>query len=257
MNGVSTFFAFLSLFALLLIPVGLIRPRWLKLKTRVSGFFACLYAFAAFAGIGMLLDPETGPAEALVMLVGVGVWHMLVVGWCMAFRKVSDPKFQAAKNERINNVTDKVIAATNRSHAKFDRFVQNKIDDLQQKTETKKERRPASKFPSQETINSDKLAEFEESLTTIWAGSTKTIEFTYEKPFERGRSRRRVDVEELMYDAKGRIILRGHCHERGDERTFREDRILTKIKCGSKRYDFDEWCEELLGVDLYEVVPVR
>jgi hypothetical protein len=110
---------------------------------------------------------------------------------------------------------------------------------------------------SLEVRNPQRLAEFEESLTTIWAGSTKTIEFTYEKPFERGRSRRRVDVEELMYDAKGRIILRGHCHKRGEERTFREDRILTKIKCGSKRYDFDEWCEELLGVDLYEVVPVR
>lgn len=111
--------------------------------------------------------------------------------------------------------------------------------------------------PNPDVVNSSKLAEFEESLTTIWAGTTKTIEFTYEKPFGDRRSRRRVDVEELMYDTKGRIVLRGYCHEKGEERTFRESRIRTKIKAGSKRYDFDEWCEELLGVDLYEVVPAR
>ena len=27
--------------------------------------------------------------------------------------------------------------------------------------------------------------------------------------------------------------------------------ITTKIKAGSKRYEFEEWCEEVLKVDVY------
>lgn len=140
---------------------------------------------------------------------------------------------------------------------KAEDYAKAKSEAIEQKLQAEKQRSTRQHADNPDAIAPDKLAEFEESLTTIWAGDSKTVEFTYEKPFGRGRSRRRVDVEELMYDAKGRIILRGHCHERGEERTFREDRIITKIKAGSKRYDFDEWCEELLGVDLYEVVPVR
>lgn len=253
MEGLSIFFALLSLLSLLALPVALIRPRWLKVETRLTAVFACLYAFAGSAGIGMLIDPESdsGVEDAAALILGLGVWHMIALGIRWWYRKTRDPIFQASVHKRLDRFEEKGKATIK----KAEDYAKAKSAAIEQKLQAEKQRTSRRPVDNPDAINPEKLAEFEESLTTIWAGTTKTIEFTYEKPFGDRRSRRRVDVEELMYDSKSRLVIRGYCHEKGEERTFRESRIRTKIKCGSKRYDFDEWCVELLDVYLHEVVP--
>ncbi|MGP7732853.1 WYL domain-containing protein [Oceanimonas smirnovii] len=254
MNGLAILFAIPSFSSLLALPVALFRPGWLRMKSRLTAVFTCLYTFTGFAGIGMWLDPEAeqGFNEAFALVAAVGFWHLIFLGARKLTRKSKTSKTPSPIAHRSSFYQEGKPETT---------IIVGQSVQPTSEAEVKKSagssRKVATPQASDDVMSAEKLAEFEESLTTIWAGDAKTVEFTYEKPFGRGRSRRRVDVEELMYYAKGRIILRGHCHERGEERTFREDRILTKIKTGSKRYDFDEWCEELLGVDLYDVVPVR
>lgn len=205
----------------------------------------------------MWLDPQSsaGPEGGTVLLVVFGCLHLIILGAGWLFRKSTAPAFHESMQKRIDQLEAKSKSPLKRLEA----YAKEKAEavSVPDKQSVEPVRKVVKPTTFDGAISPEKLAEFEESLTTIWAGDTRTIEFTYEKPFGRGRSRRRVDVEEMMYDAKGRIILRGQCHERGEERTFREDRILTKIKSGFKRYEFDEWCEELLGVNLYEVVPAR
>ncbi|MGU5526595.1 WYL domain-containing protein [Aeromonas caviae] len=93
---------------------------------------------------------------------------------------------------------------------------------------------------------------WESELTTAWAGDTDDIEFTYvNKKGE--RTRRSVTVEELLYNESMEFYIKGYCHARGEQRTFKADNIDTKIKVGSQQLDFDDWCERKLGIDLYDL----
>ena len=94
------------------------------------------------------------------------------------------------------------------------------------------------------------LADWEDDLAVIWAGSTSTIEFSYTN--RKGqKSRRKVDPQELCIDRRNRLILIGFCRERGEKQTFSESSISTMIKVGSRRYDnLYEWVEEALDVDV-------
>ncbi|CAJ1760360.1 hypothetical protein LMCDFJHI_00131 [Aeromonas salmonicida] len=93
----------------------------------------------------------------------------------------------------------------------------------------------------------DSLHAFEDSLTVMWAGDTKPVEFTYVDR-EGDRTRRTLKVEEVSFNDRGQFYLRGICLSRNERRTFKVDNIATKLKVGSKRYDFEEWCVELLDI---------
>lgn len=93
----------------------------------------------------------------------------------------------------------------------------------------------------------DSLQAFEDSLTVMWAGDTKPIEFTYVDR-EGDRTRRTLKVEEVSFNDRGQFYLRGICLSRNERRTFKVDNITTKLKVGSNRYDFDEWCVEMLDI---------
>lgn len=95
---------------------------------------------------------------------------------------------------------------------------------------------------------------FDEDLITAWAGDTRTIEFSYEKSFGK-KERRQVQPNEVCFNSEGEFYIKGHCLLRNEPRTFKQDRITTKIKVGSKRYDFDDWCEEVIKIDIYTVCP--
>ena len=97
------------------------------------------------------------------------------------------------------------------------------------------------------TPKSNSLQAFEDSLTVMWAGDTKPVEFTY-LDFDCERTRRTVEVTEVSFNPKGQFYLRGVCHLRGEHRTFKVDQIQTKLKVGSNRYDFEEWCVEMLDI---------
>ncbi|PKQ81892.1 hypothetical protein CJP16_03595 [Aeromonas sobria] len=94
---------------------------------------------------------------------------------------------------------------------------------------------------------SDTLQVFEDSLTVMWAGDTKPVEFTYVDR-EGDRTRRTLNVEEVSFNDMGQFYLRGICLSRNERRTFKVDNIATKLKVGSKLYDFEEWCVELLDI---------
>lgn len=99
-----------------------------------------------------------------------------------------------------------------------------------------------------ETVKqSDSLQAFEDSLTVMWAGDTKPIEFTYVDR-EGDRTRRTLKVEEVSFNDRGQFYLRGICLSRNERRTFKVDNITTKLKVGSNRYDFDEWSVEMLDI---------
>ncbi|MCS3769292.1 putative DNA-binding transcriptional regulator YafY [Aeromonas hydrophila] len=91
------------------------------------------------------------------------------------------------------------------------------------------------------------LRKFENDLTTMWAGDTKPVEFTYVAS-DGDRTRRTVKVDEVSFNSKGQFYLSGICLVRNDRRTFKVDNIETKLKVGSKRYDFEEWCVEMLDI---------
>ncbi|MFM5604488.1 WYL domain-containing protein [Aeromonas caviae] len=91
------------------------------------------------------------------------------------------------------------------------------------------------------------LQAFEDTFTVMWAGDTKPVEFTY-LDSNGERTRRTVEVEEVAFNPKGQFYLRGVCQLRGEHRTFKVDHIQTKLKVGSNRYDFEEWCVEMLDI---------
>ncbi len=85
------------------------------------------------------------------------------------------------------------------------------------------------------------------SLLSIRPSLDAYVEFTY-LDFDCERTRRTVEVTEVSFNPKGQFYLRGVCHLRGEHRTFKVDQIQTKLKVGSNRYDFEEWCVEMLDI---------
>ena len=96
--------------------------------------------------------------------------------------------------------------------------------------------------------NYKNIRDWESDLTTVWAGEYE-IEFTYEKR-DSSRSRRKIKLREVCFDRKSRIYLKGFDHGRDEQRTFNIDNITTKILLKSKRYDVDDFLEEVLGLDV-------
>jgi len=85
-----------------------------------------------------------------------------------------------------------------------------------------------------------RLHEWEKDLSTIWRGAPKTIEFSYES-FKEEKTRRKVDVRKIVKNSRGIIYLRGFCHLRNEERTFRADNITSKILESGHHYNVGEW----------------
>ncbi|NDO76133.1 WYL domain-containing protein [Shewanella sp. SE1] len=75
----------------------------------------------------------------------------------------------------------------------------------------------------------------------VWKGTTKPVEFTY-RNFDGEKTRRRVDVNQVLYDSNAdEVYLKGFCHLRNSERSFKVSNIETMLKCGSKRFYWEEW----------------
>ena len=96
--------------------------------------------------------------------------------------------------------------------------------------------------------NYKNIRDWESDLTTAWAGEYE-IEFTYEKR-DTSRSRRKIKLREVCFDKKSRIYLKGVDYGCDEQRTFNIDNIITKFLLKSKRYDVDDFLEEVLGLDV-------
>lgn len=97
----------------------------------------------------------------------------------------------------------------------------------------------------------DSVEQWKNDLTVIWAGQTDDIEFSYRKDWNSPKERKKVTPQELVFDSNKRIYVKGLCHKRNEIVYFNQDKIETKILAGSTRYDFDEWVERRLKIDIY------
>ena len=87
-----------------------------------------------------------------------------------------------------------------------------------------------------------------DNAVTIWQGTAPTIEFTYES-FGGEKTRRKVDVTSVLFDKDSEdIYLKGICHLRNEERSFRGWNIQTMLLCKSQRYYLEEWLTEVLHI---------
>lgn len=90
------------------------------------------------------------------------------------------------------------------------------------------------------------LSDWEEDLEPLWSGNV-LAEFTYQARGKK-RERRKVEVHQVLEDSRGKMYLQGHCQLRDAQRTFDVNRITTKVLCGSKRYDVDDFLFDKLGI---------
>lgn len=111
-----------------------------------------------------------------------------------------------------------------------------------------------AKAPITVQQTSSKFGDFDANLTVIWSGNTKPIEVTYAKSNGK-KERRTISPKEVCYSDEGLLYIKGVCHQKNEPRTFRQDRMTTMIKVGSQRYDFLDWCEKFLGVDVQSECP--
>lgn len=96
----------------------------------------------------------------------------------------------------------------------------------------------------------DSIEDWKNDLTVIWSGKTDDIEFSYRKDWDSPKERRKVTPHELVFDGNKRIYIKGLCHKRNETVHFNQEKIETKILAGSTRYDFEEWVERRLKVDV-------
>lgn len=91
------------------------------------------------------------------------------------------------------------------------------------------------------------LEGWKKDLESIWQGGPIEIEFTYVS--KKGRSRRLVSLNEVVKNSRRQLYFVGLCKDKNEKRTFNIENITTKILYKSRRYDHDEFFEEILDID--------
>ncbi|HIF9546444.1 TPA: WYL domain-containing protein [Photobacterium damselae] len=143
------------------------------------------------------------------------------------------------------------------------KYLEQQIEDMMIRNSSKSDRQKklvqqyqtATTHAQQPPMGKDKpLDDFDNKLITLWAGTTNVIEFTYQS-YNSPKKRRQVRPTEVCFNDDGDFYIKGYCLEKNEPRTFRQSKFTAKIKVGSQRFDFDEWCADFLGVDVYESCP--
>lgn len=216
----GTLFGLLSFLLVISSIVVVFKPSLVRQRSRFKAFILCWMLASIAAMVGSAIDGAIPWSAALMTVV------LFLSGFWLMGRG-----FKGLANKR---------ASANGQNAK--------VPPQFSTVFSKKGHKSASVYSvDAKTSRSDVIDKFEQSLTTLWAGEISGVEFTYVS-FDGERSRRQVDVEELMFNEQGQFYLRGFCHKRQEQRTFKVMNIETKLKVGSKRYEFEEWCYEILGL---------
>ncbi|CAH8213947.1 hypothetical protein VAE151_560175 [Vibrio aestuarianus] len=177
---------------------------------------------------------------------------------------------------------EQLLAAINNEQAWSDYCINKKLTPFMQKTilssygivrdpihlPSKKTETSASKkfgslkisYSSAENIDNedewkkyDSIEDWKADLTVFWAGKTDDIEFSYRKDYNSPKERKKVTPKELVFDGNKRIYIKGYCHQKQKDVHFNSEKIETKILAGSTRYDFEEWVERRLKVDVEDL----
>jgi hypothetical protein len=118
-----------------------------------------------------------------------------------------------------------------------------------------KNRTPLRKINNSQNLNRKyhTLGEWEKDLTVLWEGDTPIINFKYEK-FDEGKNKyikqkRMVNVKQILRDSRNLFYLKGFDYKRLEDRTFKIDRIISKITTDAREYDIYEWLDEKNAFD--------
>ncbi len=206
----GTLLALVAAFFAVCGPVAAIKPSLFWQESRFKAFVLCWGLSAIAAMVGMAFDGRIGWGEVAVnSAVLFGLYALLT--YIIVSRRIA----RMSPEERVMKLAELRGQPTQPVNAV--------------------------------TPNTDSLQAFEDSLTVMWAGDTKPVEFTY-LDIDGERTRRMVEVEEVAFNPKGQFYLRGVCQLRSEHRTFKVDNIQTMLKVGAKRYDFEGWCVEMLDI---------
>lgn len=92
------------------------------------------------------------------------------------------------------------------------------------------------------------LDEFKDSLSIVWVEDPIDIEFSYIDS-SGNRTRRCILLHEVLINKNSSPYFYGLCLDAGDFRLFKVDRITSKIKHKSERYDASDFFEDVLSLD--------
>ncbi|MBL5864320.1 hypothetical protein JBO49_27315 [Serratia fonticola] len=94
----------------------------------------------------------------------------------------------------------------------------------------------------------DSISDFKDSLGIVWAEDPIDIEFSYIDS-SGNRTRRCILLHEVLINKNANPYFYGLCLDAGDFRLFKVDRITSKIKHKSVRYDTSGFFEDVLSLD--------
>ncbi|OOE64971.1 WYL domain-containing protein [Salinivibrio kushneri] len=194
-------------------------------KARIIGF-----GYLSFLGILLLLPSGSNHEGTNVQsLVGFILWCAIGFGIykliCLVKSKIASlklPPSQDVKPAKVHRDIDSSIP-----HEK----------PLSEKDESK----------------ARAIARWEKTLTTLWEGSTADVSFDYTDS-QGERSHREISPTKLCVNDKKEQYLFGICHAEGEERSFKVARI-EKVFSTGKRYSFEDWCFNLLELDVASPTP--
>lgn len=103
----------------------------------------------------------------------------------------------------------------------------------------------AEKYEDNYTLSLD---EFKDSLSIVWVEDPIDIEFSY-MDSSGNRTRRCILLHEVLINKNSSPYFYGLCLDAGDFRLFKVDRVTSKIKHKSARYDASDFFEDVLSLD--------
>lgn len=104
--------------------------------------------------------------------------------------------------------------------------------------------------------NIDCISDFKNSLAIVWANGDYDIEFSYESR-DGERSRRKITLEEISVTTNFTPYIVGFCHLRHEQRCFKMERILSKVKYDSRYYELYEFLETVLHLEHSLVIKLE
>lgn len=250
----GTLFALMSVFFALGSFIAAFRPSLVRQSSRFKAFAFCWIGAIICAVIGSAFDGYNSWSSVFWTSGFLALVYCVAVFFITSIRNVRlSPSVRQHKFDKLKLEKEKLIADGRALFHDTGKKVLPHREELSDSNDIRFTPRADNRTVIKDK-NSKIFDRFEQSLTTMWAGDIKPMEFTYVNG-KGERTRRTVEVDEVSFNDKGQFYLRGYCRLRNEYRTFKVDNIETKLKVGSKRYDFEEWCVYVLDIIPSEGFP--
>ncbi|WP_295894041.1 hypothetical protein [uncultured Vibrio sp.] len=94
-----------------------------------------------------------------------------------------------------------------------------------------------------------------EELTTIWSGEAHDLAFDY--PDSDGdKNERKAAVSDVLMNDDGMFYIKAFCYEKQDDRHFNVGK-MENVTFNGEPFAFADWCQSVLSVNLFSVLPNR